>query len=268
MALQWLLAYLALGSAVGFFAGLFGIGGGGIMVPVLTTLFALQGMSPELIVHAALATSLASIITTSISSLRAHHQLDAVNWRVVRGITPGILLGSFAATFIAAYLSSLFLAVFFALFMSYVALQMLLNIKPRPGRSLPGAWGLSFAGVIIGAISSLVAIGGGTMTVPFLTWCNVRIQTAIGTSAAVGLPIAIAGTLGYFISGLQTQGMPAWSLGFVYLPAVLLISIMSAATAPLGARLAHRLPVAALKKLFAALLVLLALKMLHTVLTG
>jgi len=265
MALQWLLAYLALGSVVGFFAGLFGIGGGGIMVPVLTTLFALQGVPTQLIVHAALATSMAAIITTSISSLRAHHQLAAVDWRVVRGITPGILLGSFAATFLAAYLSALFLALFFVLFMSYVALQMLLNIKPRPGRSLPGAAGLSLAGFVIGAISALVAIGGGTMTVPFLTWCNVRIQTAIGTSAAVGLPIAIAGTLGYFISGLNVDGMPPWSLGYVYLPAVLLISAMSAASAPVGARLAHRLPVAALKKLFAGLLVLLALKRLHTV---
>jgi uncharacterized membrane protein YfcA len=268
MAVEWLLTYLALGSVVGFFAGLFGIGGGGIMVPVLTTVFALQGMPPALIVHAALATSLAAIITTSISSLRAHHQLGAVNWPIVRGITPGILLGSFSATFIAAYLSSLFLAIFFVLFMSYVALQMLLNIKPRPGRKLPGTFGLTFAGLVIGAISSLVAIGGGTMTVPFLTWCNVKIQTAIGTSAAVGLPIAIAGTLGYFISGLNTSGMPAWSMGFVYLPAVLLISLMSAISAPLGAKLAHRLPVVALKKLFAGLLLLLALKMLHTVLSS
>ena len=265
MALQWLLAYLALGSVVGFFAGLFGIGGGGIMVPVLTTLFAVQGMPPELIVHAALATSLAAIIATSISSLRAHHRLGAVNWVVVRSITPGILLGSFAATFLAAWLSSLFLAIFFVLFMSYVALQMLFDIKPRPGRTLPGALGLSVAGLVIGAISSLVAIGGGTMTVPFLSWCNVRIQNAIGTSAAVGLPIAMAGTLGYFVSGLNASGMPPWSLGFVYAPAAVLISLMSVISAPLGARLVHRLPVASLKKLFAALLIVLAIKMLHTV---
>lgn len=268
MEIQWVLTYLGLGTVVGFFAGLFGIGGGGIMVPVLTTLFVMQGVPIEHIVHAALATSMAAIITTSIASFRAHHKRGAVHWSVVKGITPGILLGTFATTFIAAYLPSLPLAIFFALFMSYVAVQMLLNIKPKPSRQIPGTFGLSAVGTGIGSISALVAIGGGTMTVPFLTWCNVKIQNAIGTSAAVGLPIAIAGTLGYFISGLNAEGMPDYSVGFVYVPAVMLISLVSYFTAPLGVKLAHSLPVATLKKLFAGLLVILALKMLQTVLTN
>lgn len=265
MELQWIIAYLSLGAIVGFFAGLFGIGGGGIMVPVLTTFFVMQGFPIDHIVHAALATSMAAIITTSISSFRAHHKRGAVLWPVVKNITPSILVGTFAATFLAAYLSSLPLAIFFSLFMTYVAIQMLLNIKPKPSRDIPSTVGLSAVGSGIGAISALVAIGGGTLSVPFLTWCNVKIQTAIGTSAAIGLPIALAGTLGYFISGLSAQDMPDYSLGYVYLPGVVLISMVSYFTAPLGVKLAHSLPVATLKKLFAGLLVLLALKMLHTV---
>lgn len=266
MEIQWVLVYLSLGAVVGFFAGLFGIGGGGIMVPVLTSLFVMQGFPVEHIVHAALATSMAAIITTSISSFRAHHKEAAVNWSVVKGMSFGIFLGTLAATFIAAQLSSLPLAIFFSLFMFYVAIQMLLNIKPKPSRQLPNHLGLSLVGSGIGAVSALVAIGGGSLTVPFLTWCNVKIQHAIGTSAAIGLPIALAGTLGYFINGLNTYGMPDFSLGYLYLPAVLLISIVSYFTAPLGVKLAHKLPVSILKKLFSGLLILLALKMLHTVL--
>ncbi len=262
---QWIIAYLSLGVVVGFFAGLFGIGGGGIMVPVLTTFFVMQGLPSEHIVHSALATSMAAIITTSVSSLKAHHKRGAVNWSVVKGMSIGILLGTFAATFLASYLSSLVLAIFFVIFMFYVASQMLLNKKPNARRALPNTLGLSAVGSGIGAISALVAIGGGTLTVPFLTWCNLKIQHAIGTSAAIGLPIALAGTFGYFISGLNAEGMPDYSLGYIYLPAVILISVVSFLTAPLGVKLAHSLPVSVLKKLFAGLLLLLAIKMLHTV---
>ncbi len=152
--------------------------------------------------------------------------------------------------------------------MAYVSLQMVLNIKPKPQRQLPGTAGVSLAGLVIGSISALVAIGGGSLTVPFLTWCNVRIQQAIGTSAAVGLPIALSGALGYMINGWSATGLPDYSVGYVSLPAVLLISAVSFFTAPVGARLAHRLPVATLKKAFAALLLLLSLKMLQTVFSG
>lgn len=261
----WLLAYLSLGVLTGFLAGLFGIGGGAVMVPVLTVLFAAQGFAPDYVVHLALGTSMATIIPTSISSLRAHHKHGAVLWSAVRGLAPGILLGTFAATFVAAVLSPRPLAIFFCIFMSYVAAQMILNRKPSPSRQLPGPAGLTTVGTGIGAVSALVAIGGGTMTVPFLTWCNVRLQTAIGTSAAVGLPIALAGTAGYLFNGWGTTALPAYTLGFVYWPAVLAMAATSLLTAPLGAKLAHRLPVATLKKLFAALIILLALQMLRTV---
>ena len=261
----WLIAYLSLGLLTGFLAGLFGIGGGAVMVPVLTVMFAAQGFAPDYVVHLALGTSMATIIPTSLSSLNAHHKHDAVLWSAVRGLAPGILLGTFAATFLAAMLSPRPLAIFFCIFMSYVAAQMILNRKPSASRQLPGAIGLASVGAGIGSISALVAIGGGTMTVPFLTWCNVRLQTAIGTSAAVGLPIALAGATGYLINGWSTPDLPANTLGFIYWPAVLAMAAASLFSAPMGAKLAHKLPVATLKKLFAALIIVLALQMLRTV---
>lgn len=259
----WWISYPLLGAAVGFFAGLLGVGGGGIMVPVLASLFAAQGFAPDKLVHMALGTSMAAIVMTSLSSMRSHHRHGAVLWPVVKRITPGILVGTFAATFIASRMDSAPLAIFFACFMTYVAIQMLLNVTPKASRELPGTVGLSLAGLGIGGVSALVAIGGGSLTVPFLSWCNVKIHNAIGTSAAVGLPIAVAGTVGYIINGWHAQGTPPLTFGFIYLPALVLITAVSTITAPWGARLAHRLPVAALKKVFAGVLVLLSAKMLH-----
>ncbi|WP_324698500.1 sulfite exporter TauE/SafE family protein [Candidatus Thiothrix phosphatis] len=261
-----MLILLALGAAVGFFAGLFGIGGGGMMVPALTTLFIAKGFPSGQVVHLALGTSMAAIVMTSLSSLRAHHAKGAVLWPVVRHITPGILLGTFAATFLATYLSSRHLATFFACFMAYVSLQMVLNVKPKPHRELPGAAVLASVGAAIGAVSALVAIGGGSLTVPYLTWCNVNIRNAIATSAAVGLPIALAGALGYLLNGWGQAGLPEHTLGYIYWPAVVLISGVSYFTTPFGAHLAHSLPIPTLKKAFALLLILLSLKMLHSVL--
>jgi len=265
---EWVLAYLALGATVGFSAGLFGIGGGGIMVPVLATMFIVQGFPPEHTVHLALATSMAAIVLTSISSLRAHNQHRGILWSVVWRIAPGIIIGTFSVAFIASYIPSRPLAIFFVCFMVYVSVRMFLNIRPEPSRQLPNTFWLSAAGAGIGSISALVAIGGGSLTVPFLTWCNVKIQNAIGTSAAVGLPISVAGTAGYLIGGMNVQGMPDYTLGYIYLPAVVVISVISVLTAPFGAKLAHRLPVGILKKLFACLLLLLCIKMVHTVFTS
>lgn len=265
---EWIIAYLLLGAFVGFFAGLLGVGGGGIMVPVLTTMFAAQGFPHEHLVHLALGTSMAAIVVTSLSSLRAHHAHGAVRWDIVRGIAPGVLAGTFAGTFLASRVASGPLAVFFGCFMAYVSLQMILNVKPKPSRELPGTAGLAAVGGGIGVVSALVAIGGGSLSVPFMTWCNVKMQNAIGTSAAIGLPISLAGAIGYLINGWGTEGLPAVTVGFVYLPALVAISLVSYFTAPVGARLAHRLPVATLKKIFAGVLILLSAKMLHTVLGG
>ncbi len=264
--MTWLLAYLALGAFAGFFAGLLGVGGGAIMVPILTSIFIWQGFPLTEVVHLALGTSMAAIIFTSISSLRAHHRHGAVVWAIVRQITPGILLGAFFATFIAARVPTVPLTLFFALFIAYVAVQMLLNIKPKASRELPGAAGMTGVGVGIGSLSALVSIGGGTLSVPFMTWCNVKPHHAIGTSAAIGLPISVAGTIGYLINGWGHPGLPDYTLGFIYLPGLVLVTLVSTLIAPVGARLAHRLPVATLKRVFAGILVLLVVKMLWGVL--
>jgi uncharacterized membrane protein YfcA len=265
---EWWLAYPLVGAFAGFFAGLLGVGGGAVMVPMLTTLFVAQGFPREHLVHLALGTSMAAIVMTSFASLRAHHRHGAVLWAVVRFIAPGVLAGTFLGTFVASRVDSRPLAVFFACFMAYVAVQMLLNIRPQPSRELPGPVGMTCVGMGIGGVSALVAIGGGTMSVPFMTWCNVKVHQAIGTSAAIGLPIAVGGTLGYLVNGWGTPGLPALTVGFVYLPALVLMTVVSTFTAPLGARMAHRLPVATLKKIFAGVLVLLSAKMLHSVLGG
>ena len=265
MDIYFILSLLVLGAFTGFFAGLFGIGGGGIMVPVLIILFVQQQFPAEHIVHMALATSMAAIVPTAIASLRAHHQHQAVIWPVVIKIAPGILLGTFAGTFLTTYLSAQPLAIFFSCFMAFVALQMIVNRKPTPSRELPKMMGLSATGAGIGSISALVAIGGGTLTVPFLVWCNVSLPVAIGTSAAVGLPIALSGALGYLVNGWNQINLPAYTLGYVYWPAVIAMACMSFFSAPLGATLAHRLPITLLKKLFALLLIALSLQMLYTV---
>lgn len=260
------LLYILLGAVVGFMAGLLGIGGGGIMVPMLTSIFLMQGIAVDKVVHLALGTSMASIIVTSIASLRAHNTKNAVLWPVVKRLAPGIVVGTLLATFIAAHLKGSVLATIFAVFMAYVSLQMFINKKPKPTRQIPGAATLFGIGSGIGGVSALVSIGGGSLTVPYLTWHNVDIKRAIGTSAAVGFPISVAGTLGYVINGWQQAPEHSLTYGFIYLPAVILISLVSFVTAPLGASLSHRLPVPTLKKVFALLLIGLSIKMLLSVL--
>lgn len=255
-------AYLLTGAVAGFFAGLFGVGGGVVVVPVLTIIFTRQGFPANEVMHLALGTSIATILFTSISSLRAHHAHRAVLWPVMRDLTPGILIGTLLGALLAARISSRALSIFFVGFMILVAVQMIANLRPKPSRNLPGRGGLSLAGTVIGAVASLAAMGGGALTVPFLIWCNVRPHQAIGTSAAVGLPIAIGGTIGYIWNGWESRGLPSGSLGFIYLPALAVILIASVLAAPLGARLTHRLPVAVLKKIFAGLLLVLSAKML------
>lgn len=267
MGFEWIVAFLVLGVVVGFMAGLLGIGGGGIMVPTLTTIFLAQGIPVEQVVHMALGTAMASIVVTSFASMKAHHQKGAVMWDVVKVMAGGVIIGTFAATFLATYLKSAQLAIFFAIFMAYVSIQMAIDKKPKPSRELSSPKALFGAGTFIGIISALVSIGGGSLSVPYLVWQNVDLKKAIATSAAIGFPLSIAGTLGYMLNGmLHTSGSTQMMLGFVYVPAVVLISIMSYFTAPFGAKMAHSLPVGKLKKIFALLLMILSLKMLSSVL--
>ncbi|MDO8413517.1 MAG: sulfite exporter TauE/SafE family protein, partial [Gallionellaceae bacterium] len=257
--MEWMLYYLALGAIVGIFAGMFGIGGGLLLVPALLLSFDLQHFPVEHSMHLALGTAMATILFTSLSSMRKHHQHGAVNWQVVRLITPGILLGTALGTLFAAAISPRGLGIFFALFVFFAATQILLDIRPKPSRLLPGMAGMTITGTFTGWISSLVSIGGGTVVVPFLVWCNVPLRNAIGTSAAIGFPVALGGTAGYIATGLNANTLPPFSWGFVYLPALLWVAIGSVLTAPLGAKATHYMKVELLRKLFAVLLLVLAI---------
>jgi uncharacterized membrane protein YfcA len=265
--LEWFV-YAPLGVLVGVIAGLLGIGGGVVIVPILVVVFTANGFPGSHIMQAALATSLGSIMVTSVSSFMAHHRHGAVNWGLVKRISAGVLVGTFAGTWLAAQLSTTALKVVFALFLYYVAATMLRNFKPKPSRQLPGAAGMSATGGLIGVVSSLVGIGGGALSIPFMMWCNVPVHTAIGTSAAIGFPIAVAGTLGYVVNGMGVAGLPDPHWGYLYLPALIGIALFSFFTAPFGARLAHRTPVATLKRGYACFLIVIATRILWGVLAA
>ncbi len=260
--LEWILYFLFLGCFVGFVAGLLGVGGGGILVPVLTSMFLSLGVPVDNVVHLALGTSMACIITTSISSSRAHNKKRAVNWQIVKIMSCGIVLGTFLSTYVAAYLDSIYLAIFFSLFMCFTATKMLKTHKSYQTRDNLTKKNMLVSSTGIGAVSALVSIGGGSLTVPYLVSNNIGIKQAIGTSAAIGFPLSLAGTFGYLIYGWNNERLMFNSIGFVYVPAVFLISITSFIVAPYGVRASHKLPVNTLKKLFAFLLVILSLKML------
>ncbi|MFM8609839.1 MAG: sulfite exporter TauE/SafE family protein [Burkholderiaceae bacterium] len=249
---------LVLGTVTGFLAGLLGIGGGMIMVPFITFILDAKGFPAEHAVKMAIATSLATICFTSLSSVRAHHQRGAVLWPVARSLAPGIVVGGLLGAQLAVAMSSRVLSVLFALFIGFSATQMLLDRKPKPSRTLPGASGLFGVGGLIGFLSSLVGAGGAFISVPFMTWCNVKIHNAVGTSAALGFPIALAGTIGYIWAGIGLPQMPWGSVGYLYLPALIIISVASVTLAPIGARAAHRMDIKPLKRVFAFVLYALA----------
>ncbi len=261
----YIAVYLCVGAVAGVLAGLLGIGGGLVIVPMLTFIFTSQGMAHEVILHVALGTSLASILFTSISSVRSHHKRGGVVWPVVFKITPGIMVGTLTGTWIASMLSTNFLKGFFGVFLLYVATQMLMGMKPKSTRDIPGTVGIFISGSIIGVFSSLVGIGGGTLSVPFLVWCNTKIHKAIGTSAGIGFPIAVAGTFGYVLNGLHAANLPPYSLGFVNFTALVGIVAASVLTAPIGVKLAHSLPIDKLKRIFAVLLYVVGSRMLLSI---
>jgi uncharacterized protein len=256
------LLYLAMGSVIGVIAGLLGIGGGLVLVPLLVFAFASQGVPYESIMHLALGTSMASIVFTAFSSFMSHHRRGAVRWDIVRRIVPGTLIGTFLGSCVASKLSTAFLSILFVGFLYYVAIQMLIDREPAPSRQLPGRLGMSGVGTLIGVVSSFVGIGGGALSVPFMAWCNVPMHHAIGTSAAIGFPIAVSGTFGYVFSGLHVSNLPSYCLGYVYLPALVGLVCASVLTAPLGVWLAHRLPVKILKQIFAVVLVIMGTRVL------
>jgi uncharacterized protein len=253
-------AYLGIGAIVGFFAGLLGIGGGIIIVSSLALMFAAHAFAPQYVMHMAIGTSLAAIVFGSWSSFRAHHRHKAVDWSIVRTMTPGLLAGVLLGAALARFVTTAFLKYFFLGFTLFVTAQMVFNLRPKPSRQLPGRAALSAVAVFIGVCSSLFGGGAAAVGVPFLTWCNVTLHRAIGTVAAMGFPLAIAGTVGYVVAGWNIRDLPEWSVGFIYLPAFIGISATSMMTAPWGARLAHKLKGATLRRIFAVFLVLMGLK--------
>ncbi len=260
-AATWL-TYLGLGVFVGFTSGLLGIGGGSMIVPTLGLVFVAFGFAPQLVMPLALGTSLAAIVLATASGARAHHRHGAVRGDIVRGLAPGIVAAGLGAGAIARAAPVAFLKWFFLAFVFYVTAQILFGLKPKHERPLPGRAGLFGVGTLIGGLSGLAGVGGAMISVPFMTLWGVPFKSAIGTSAAISFVVAIAGTVGFVAAGLTVPGLPAWTVGYVYLPALVGISVTSVFVAPLGARLAHRLPVATLKKAFAVFLLALGVKLI------
>ena len=263
-----LFLYMLCGAAAGFLSGLIGIGGGLVVVPLLNVIFRLQGDIPaELIMHLAVGTSLSSILFTAVSSARSHARRGGVLWAYVKGLAPAIVLGTLCAAWLASRMSTAGLRGFFVVFLLCVATQMLFDVYPRQKfvHDRPGRGMLAAAGFTIGGVSSLVGLGGGSMSVPFLRWCGVEMRQAVGTSAAISWPIAVSGTVGFIAVGWNAPGLPEWSLGYVSLPATLGIACASVFFAPLGVKLAHALPVAVLRRIFAVFLYVTAAEMLWNI---
>ena len=264
MELWWV--YLLIGAVIGFMAGLLGIGGGMVLVPILLFVFSAQGSAagfpPDHLMHMALATAMATIPFTSASSMRAHHTRGGVDWRIVKGMLPGLLFGAALGTLVAGKVPGRPLAIFFAAFIFYAATNMFFDIRPKAKRDLPGPLGLGIAGTVVSFLSSFLAAGAAFLTIPFMSRCNVPLKRAVGTAAAIGFPLALAASIGYVVAGLRAGPLPQYSLGFIYLPALALIVLPSIVTAPIGARVSQTMPVKHLRVVFGLMLYAIAIKML------
>ena len=268
--LMWL-GYAGIGAVVGLFAGMLGIGGGMLIIPLLALSFEAQGLPREHMFHLAIGTAMASIAFTSISSMKAHSRRKAVRWDIATSMTPGILLGALFGAAVAKYLPTRVLMIYFAIFVFAMSINIALDwtsrrqkqASPAAGSdaAVSGTGSLFAAGFVISALSALIAMGGAVMTVPFMLHRRVPLIQAIGTAAAIGLPIALGGTAGYIFTGWGAAELPNLSIGYVYLPALVGIASASVLTAPLGARLAHKAKPKLLRMTFALLLFTLALKM-------
>lgn len=260
--LWWLFIYAMTGIIVGFCAGLFGIGGGAIMVPLLTSVFIWQDFNWGQPFHIALVTSMLCIIPTSTSSMLAHHKHQAIHWNLVKIFTPGILFGALIASYIITHVNDFLLSLIFTVFIGYVALSLFLEIAPQNTRDLPNYFTLRLVGGGIGIISTFFSIGGGTLTVPYLIAHKIEIRNAVATSATLGVPISLFASIGHLINNSQSFSSDTNLLGYIYLPAAIIISITSIVTTRYGAKMAHQLPAKSLKKAFGLFLLLITLKML------
>lgn len=262
MTTSLIIAFLLTGVFSGTVAGLLGVGGGLIIVPIIVAILHTQGLAADYSIKIAVATSLAIIIPTSLSSARAHHRSGALRWPLFWQLLPGIVGGTVLGGFIVDAMPELWLRLFFSAGCWVVGLKMLFGAQPQPHRQLPGAVGMGAAGSFIGAVSAMLGIGGGSLTVPFLHWCNVNMREAVATSSACGLPIAVAGAITLALTGMDLEALPEYSLGYIYLPAFLGIASTAVLMAPVGAKLAHRLPVGVLKKCLSLFLLAAGTRML------
>lgn len=259
---QIIITVLAVSGLVGFLAGLLGIGGGMIMVPVILWVLHVQGLDSPHAQHIAVGTSFLVMVFTSFSSALAQHLKGAVRWDIVKRIVPAIMGGVLLGAVLARYIPSRGLQLFFIAFAFVAGIQTLLRMKPKPSRNLPKSAGMTACGGFIGVISSWVGIGGGALSMPFMLYCNVPVRETVGTSAALGWPIALTGALGYLLSGWMLPGLPAGSVGFWYLPLALIMALGTVAVAPLGVKVAHKLAPEKLKTALGVLLLVIALQML------
>jgi uncharacterized protein len=260
--MEWWIGYLATGAIAGFFAGMLGIGGGAIIVPMLVALFEAQGLPHAHLMHLAVGTALATFLFTSLSSVRAHARRGAIRWDIARRMTPGVLAGGLIGSGLSGHVSTAGFAAIFTAVIYAAATSMLIDRKPKPRKPLPGALGMFVAGFLFSALSAFAAVGGAFMTIPFMLWCGVPMLEAIGTASLIGLPIALSGSAGFMLAGLAAEGLPAHSLGFVYLPALAGVAAAGIVSAPLGAAAAHRTPTRWLKRIFAVLFYVVATRML------
>ena len=249
------------GIVAGYLAGFLGIGGGFVVVPVLTFLFLRDPATAPWAIHMAVATSLATMLVTSLSSILAHHRRRAIRWPLVRALAGGLMAGAVLGAVIADWLAGEALVRVFGAFAVLAGIQLIVGRQPEAEKTLPGQPAVSFVGVLFGAISSLIGIGGGALTGPWQIWHGVRAQTAVATAAACGYPIAIAGTLSFIFLGRHGD-MPSAALGYLHAPAFLGIALTSALAAPLGAATVHRLQPKLVKRLFGVFLVLVGIRML------
>ncbi|MBT8072908.1 MAG: sulfite exporter TauE/SafE family protein [Xanthomonadales bacterium] len=259
MSMIWI-EYALTGLVAGFLAGYLGIGGGLVLVPVLSWLFSRDPATAGMAVQMAVATSLATMLFTSMSSLLAHHRRGAILWQLVRQMIPGLLAGALLGSFIADRIGNTALGNVFGIFALIVGVQMLRGSTRPHNRPLPGSLPVSATGAVIGTISSLLGIGGGSLTVPWLLWHGQRVQNAIATAAACGYPIAIAGTAGFIFLGETQSSTPA--LGYVHLQALAGVALFSVLGAPLGVAAVHRSSPLLARRFFAAFLLVVAVKML------
>ncbi|WP_317450682.1 sulfite exporter TauE/SafE family protein [Phytohalomonas tamaricis] len=254
--------YLLIGALAGFIAGLFGLGGGVVIVPLLVIAFGLQGVADNVAIHLAIGTSLATITITSLSSARAHYIRGSVRLDCWKLLLPGLVCGAVLGVFIGGLLSGAVMSILLGIFFLLVAVKMVFNPRPRQQQQLPGRGPMLAAGGVIGTLSALFGIGGGTLTVPFLEWRGVEMKQAVGTSSACGIPIAVISALTAIAVGWNSSDLPQWSTGYIYWPAFLGIVLMSVPLARVGARVAHALPDIWLKRTFAGLMIIVALKFL------